>query len=152
MLYTLILNSLSNKTVSKMISNKTVSKVIDFEPKKNESSEEELALLNSNLSDSKIGFGKIYFSYVGLDGDSMFSRSSCEGNNALCGIIWNNAIRWESDELFRDMLAESSKKLDLKIDDGKSNSGVVRGLCGLDGLYTSYEDDKKCFSVFYILK
>ena len=127
-------------------------KVIDFEPKKNKSSNGNLGLSSGALPNSKIGFGMILFTYYGLDSTGSF-QSSCEKNHALCGIIGNNTIRLHAKggQPFKDMPAEFSKKLDLKIDDGKYNSGVVRGQC-LPNNYTSYENATKCRAVFYILK
>ena len=130
-----------------------LAKVIDFEPKKIESSNENLNISTAgSIPNSKIGFGLILFTYYGLDATGSF-QSSCEKNHALCGIIGNNTIRWHAKEQpYRDMPAELSKKLDLKIDDGQYDSGVVRGQCMPRGYYTSYEDATKCRSVFYILK
>ena len=126
-----------------------LAKVIDFEPKKNKSSNNYLNLPSGAVPNSKIGFGMILFTYYKQ------SKSSCENNHALCGIIGNNTIRWHAKEdiqPYRDMPAEFSKKLDLKMDDGKYNSGVVRGECLPIQSYTSYEDATKCRAVFYILK
>ncbi len=129
-----------------------LAKVIDFEPKKTESSNKNLSILTSNLPDLKIGFGMILFTYYGLDATGKF-QSSCKKNHALCSIIGNNTIRWHAKEQpYRDMPAKFSKKLDLKIDDGQYDSGVVRGQCMPREYYTSYENATKCRSVFYILK
>ena len=128
-------------------------KVIDFEPKKNESSNKNLNVSSRALPNSKICFGMILFTYYGLDASGLL-KSSCEKNHALCGIIGNNTIRLHAKggQPFKDMPAEFSKKLDLKIDDGKYDSGLVRGQCMPIEYYTSYEDATKCISVFYILK
>ena len=95
----------------------------------------------------------ILFTYYGLDASGLL-KSSCEKNHALCGIIGNNTIRLHAKggQPFKDMPAEFSKKLDLKIDDGQYDSGLVRGQCMPIEYYTSYEDATKCISVFYILK
>ena len=95
----------------------------------------------------------ILVTYYGLDATGSF-QSSCEKNHALCGIIGNNTIRLHAKggQPFKDMPAEFSKKLDLKIDDGQYDSGLVRGQCMPIEYYTSYEDATKCISVFYILK
>ena len=131
-----------------------LAKVIDFEPRKIESSNGKLGLSSGAVPDSKIGFGMILFTYFGLDA-SGWCKSSNKNNHTLYGIIGNNTIRWHTKEYIRpykDMSAEFSKKLDLKIDDGKYNSGVVRGQCLPNDFYTSYENATKCRSVFYILK
>ena len=130
-----------------------LAKVIDFEPKKNKSSNGNLGLSSGALPNSKIGFGMILFTYYGLDASGLL-KSSCEKNHALCGIIGNNTIRLHAKggQPFKDMPAEFSKKLDLKIDDGQYDSGLVRGQCMPIEYYTSYEDATKCISVFYILK
>ena len=130
-------------------------KVIDFEPKKIESSNGNLGLSSGALPNSKIGFGMILSTYYGLDATGNY-QSSYEKNHALHGRIGNNTIRWHTIERqgrsYKDMSTEFSKKLDLKIDDGKYNSGVVRGQCLPNDFYTSYENATKCRSVFYILK
>ena len=127
-------------------------KVIDFEPRKNESSNKSLILSNETVPNPKIGFGMILFTYYGLDATGNY-QSSYEKNHALYGIIGNNTIRWHANENPRkDIPVEISKKLDLKIDDGKYNSGAVRGQCRPTQYYTSYDDATKCVSVFYILK
>ena len=130
-----------------------LAKVIDFEPKKNKSSNGNLNLSNGAVPNSKIGFGIILFTYYGLDAPGLL-KSSYKNNHALYGIIGNNTIRWHAKEErpYRDMPAEFSKKLDLKIDDGKYNRGAVRGQCMPSEYYTSYEDATKCRSVLYILK
>ena len=130
-----------------------LAKVIDFEPKKNKSSNEGLYLTNGAVPNSKIGFGIILFTYYGLNAPGKL-KSSYEKNHALCGIIGNNTIRWhiKDQRPYKYMSAEFSKKLDLKIDDGKYNSGVVRGQCLPNDFYTSYENATKCRSVLYILK
>ena len=130
-----------------------LAKVIDFEPKKNKSSNGNLNILTAGaVPNSKIGFGMILFTYYGLDAHGL-SKSSYNKNHALCGIIGNNTIRWHvKSHRHSDMPAEFSKKLDLKIDDGKYDSGAVRGQCIPREYYTSYEKATKCISVFYILK
>ncbi len=137
-----------------------LAKVIGFEPKKPRSSTYTLTSTHGGVPKSKIGFGLILFSYVrpfSMSDGSMFTDSCENKKNALCGAAGNTIrLEFNGNAGYDDIPSEFAKKLDLKIDDGKYNSGVVRGLCdasnGTLPLYTSYESATNCMSVLRTLK
>ncbi len=133
-----------------------LAKVIDFEPKNNNYFDGGLHPLNGGVPNPKIGFGRILFAYRE---PQRYENNTYGSDHALYGITGNNTIEWYIMErrqwgLYRmkEMPVEFYKELDLKIDDGKYNSGVVRGGCMSSRRYLSYEEATKCSSLFYILK
>ena len=117
-------------------------KVIDFEPKKTFAKSGVLGYTNGGVPISKISSNYFFIDYVFGDGSDNITIKK-----AVLGAKTGNYLRWHT--IKSDGKSKFYKTIDLKLDDGIYNSGIIRGDCRIGQTNVDYDDVELCRSLYY---